>query len=126
MIRHQPIYPRLVARYDPFTIRTGKIMLVKEKEMTRTHLAGVVLLVTVGCLAWSMPPANPSADTAPDGWTTAAPREEIRPTFVYEPKGGPDGKGAFVIRTDRHDGLDGWWTKTFPVTGGKHYRFQAL
>src|SRR5262249_11123590 len=33
---------------------------------------------------------------------------------------------AFVITADRRDGLDGWWTKTFPVSGGKHYRFQAL
>ena len=22
--------------------------------------------------------------------------------------------------------MDGWWTKTFPVTGGKHYRFRVL
>jgi hypothetical protein len=30
-----------------------------------------------------------------------------------------------VIRTDRREGLDGWWTKTFPVTGGKHYRIHT-
>src|SRR5262249_22159668 len=59
---------------------------------------------------------------APDGWATAAPREEVRPAFAYEPAGGPGGKGAFVIRHDRRDGLDGCWTKTFPVAGGKHYR----
>src|SRR5262249_29424323 len=32
----------------------------------------------------------------------------------------------FVITADRRDGLDGWWTKTFPVAGGKHYHFQSL
>jgi predicted amidohydrolase len=63
---------------------------------------------------------------APDGWTAAAPRPEIRPALAYEPTGGPGGQGAFVIRADGRDGLDGWWTKTFPVAGGKHYRFQAL
>jgi predicted amidohydrolase len=62
----------------------------------------------------------------PDGWTTAAPRPEIRPAFAYEPAGGPDGRGAFVIRADQREGLDGWWTRTVPVAGGKHYRFTAL
>jgi predicted amidohydrolase len=66
-----------------------------------------------------------SADTAPDGWSGAAPRDEIRPAFTYDPSGGPDGKGCLVITADRREGLDGWWKKTFPVTGGKHYRFDA-
>src|SRR5262249_60864618 len=26
----------------------------------------------------------------------------------------------------QREGLDGWWTKTFPVEGGKHYRVQAF
>ena len=30
-----------------------------------------------------------------------------------------------VIKAGRRDGLDGYWTKTFPVTGGRHYRFDA-
>src|SRR5262249_39124970 len=62
----------------------------------------------------------------PEGWTTAAPREEIKPEFAYDPAGGRDGKAAFTIRHDRREGLDGYWTKTFPVTGGKSYRFRAL
>jgi predicted amidohydrolase len=65
------------------------------------------------------------AGQAPADWKTAAPREEIRPEFAYEPAGGPEGSRAFVIRHDRREGLDGCWTKTFPVTGGYHYRFQA-
>lgn len=62
----------------------------------------------------------------PDGWLIAAPREEISPKFGYDPKGGKDGNGAFLIVSDEREGLDGYWTKTFPVTGGKTYRFSAL
>lgn len=62
----------------------------------------------------------------PEGWTTAAPRNEIRPEFFYEPTGGPDGHGVFGIRADAREGLDGWWTKTFPVQGGRDYAFRAV
>ena len=61
----------------------------------------------------------------PDGWTTAQPRDELRPKFSYDPRGGRDGKGAFAIAADGRDGLDGWWTKAVPVKGGSHYRFHA-
>jgi predicted amidohydrolase len=71
------------------------------------------------------PPAAQPSTAAPNGWTTAAPRDEIRPAFAYDPAGGPDGKGCLTIKADGREGLDGWWTKTFPVTGGKHYRFAA-
>ena len=60
------------------------------------------------------------------GWEGKSPREEISPRFSYAPTGGQEGQGALVIEADQRDGLDGWWTKTFPVIGGKHYRFQAL
>ncbi len=66
------------------------------------------------------------AKSAPDGWQTAAPRDEIRPRFDYDSKGGKDGKGALLIIADDREGLDGHWVKTFQVTGGKHYRFFAL
>jgi predicted amidohydrolase/tetratricopeptide (TPR) repeat protein len=62
---------------------------------------------------------------APDGWKTSAPREELRPKFSYDERGGRNGKGAMVIAADERDGLDGWWTTTVPVKGGSHYRFQA-
>src|SRR5213078_655931 len=64
--------------------------------------------------------------SAPDGWEPAAPRAEVRPQFAYLPHGGRDGKGGLVIVADDRDGLDGYWAKTFAVTGGKHYRFFAL
>jgi hypothetical protein len=56
---------------------------------------------------------------APEGWRTAAPRQEIRPEFAYDPAGGCDGKGCFIIRADAREGLDGSWTKTIPVVGGR-------
>ncbi len=67
-----------------------------------------------------------AADTSnppPAGWTTHAPRLEIQPQFDFDPKGGLDGTGAFIIRADQREGLDGWWQKTFSVQGGRHYCF---
>src|SRR5690348_8483171 len=69
-------------------------------------------------------PAGPAV--FPAGWTTHAPRDEIRPAFSYDPSGGPKKDGAFVITHDRRDGLHGWVQKTVPVEGGKHYRFHAV
>jgi predicted amidohydrolase len=63
---------------------------------------------------------------APEGWTVVAPREEIRPEFGFESQGGPNGQGAFVIKADGREGLDGAWTKTFSIQGGRCYRFQAV
>jgi len=55
-----------------------------------------------------------------DGWTSASPREEIRPAFEFKKD------KRLVIRADDREGLDGHWTKTFPVKGGEHYRFRAM
>jgi predicted amidohydrolase len=63
---------------------------------------------------------------APAGWQTHSPREEIRPEFAFEPTGGIDGKECFIIRTDAREGLDGCWSKSFPVEGGKAYRVEAV
>ena len=62
----------------------------------------------------------------PPGWHTTAPREEIKPGFAFDPHGGPESKGCFVIRSDSRDGLVGAWTRTFPVDGGKKYHVTAL
>ena len=58
---------------------------------------------------------------APDGWTTASPRDEIKPAFRFEPRD----HGTFIIESDAREGLLGRWTKTFAVDGGQHYRFSA-
>ena len=93
----------------------------------RRILPGLVCLFLVG--AGEQPTAkqgSQKAEAAPEGWTTAAPRDEIRPNFSYEPAGGRDGKGIFRITADKREGLDGFWTRTYPITGGRSYRFQAL
>ena len=63
---------------------------------------------------------------APAGWQTTAPRDEIRPAFAFDPAGGADKTGCFIIHTDAREGQDGSWTKSFPVAGGKYYHFSAL
>jgi predicted amidohydrolase len=65
-------------------------------------------------------------DQTLDGWSPATPRQEIRPAFRHEPKGGRDGEGALLIQHDAREGLDGYWTKTFPVRGGSYYQFRAF
>ncbi|HET8550138.1 MAG TPA: carbon-nitrogen hydrolase family protein [Bryobacteraceae bacterium] len=62
---------------------------------------------------------------APEGWTAEALRDEIRPGFAWDSKGGRNGSGALIIETDARDGLDGFWKRTVPVEGGRYYRFQA-
>src|SRR5438552_3019959 len=78
-------------------------------------------LLCVSLVAWTgwaavLETAAKAAETASalGGWTPAAPRDEIRPEFAQDPKGGPDGKGCLLIKADRRDGLAGYWTKTFP------------
>jgi predicted amidohydrolase len=61
-----------------------------------------------------------------NGWEPGAPRDEIRPLFAYDLRGGPEGAGCFIIRADQREGLDGYWKKSFPVQGGKSYLFSAL
>jgi len=77
---------------------------------------------------WMSVAASAATDgpTPPDGWQGVAAREEIRPAFAFDPSGGPDGKGCLVITSDAREGLDGHWTKTVPIQGGRHYRFAAL
>ena len=70
--------------------------------------------------------ATAHAAEPPSGWTTASPREEIQPAFHFEPAGGPKHDGSFVIESDAREGLVGRWTRTFPVTGGRHYHFSVL
>jgi predicted amidohydrolase len=66
-----------------------------------------------------------SAAEIPAGWSAVAPREEIRPRMDYDPSGGRDGQGAFVIEADDRKGMMGYWHKQVPVEGGKYYRFEA-
>jgi predicted amidohydrolase len=89
-------------------------------------LSAAIIAVTAGAVASAMK-GEARADAQPaDGWSTAAPRDELRPKFEFRSTGGRDGKGCFVISQDSRDGLHGFWTKTFPVEGGQHYQFHAM
>ncbi len=82
-----------------------------------------------GSLVSAAPPnasKSPSGETFPDGWSANSPRDEIRPAFTFERMGGPKLAGGFVIRHDERDGLDGWFQKSFTVSGGEFYRFAAV
>ncbi len=70
--------------------------------------------------------AKKDANNIPDGWSTTYPRDEIKPRFAFNPKGGPGNQGSFIIQSDRREGLLGRWTKTFPVKGGQNYRFSVF
>jgi len=92
-------------------------------------LSALAVLAAAGGLAQAASgqgKATGGVDGAPDGWQSAAPRDEIRPQFAYLAKGGADGKGTLVITHDGREGLDGYWARTYPIVGGKHYRFRAL
>ena len=80
---------------------------------------------TIIALAWSVCVAFQIQAATADGWTTAAPREEIRPQFQHAETGGKSGHGMLAIRADEREGLHGWWQKTFTVTAGRYYRFSA-
>ena len=82
----------------------------------------------LSCVTLAIPvlAADPGPPSLPAGWTFSAPRDEIRPQFSFRPAGGLDGGAVLTIRTDAREGLAGCWAKTFPVTGGKYFRFEAF
>ncbi len=94
----------------------------------------LIVLVVVGALGAAtvqLSPVSPSrrpapADRFPPGWGPACQRDEVRPTFSFDPTGGPKGDGAFVLTAANSVGQHGWFRKVFPVAGGKFYRFTAL
>jgi len=73
----------------------------------------------------SLPAAERFASDSTNGWQGLTARAEIKPLFSFNPRGGPNHRGALVIRTDDREGLDGRWEKTFAVEGGHYYRFSA-
>jgi predicted amidohydrolase len=91
-----------------------------------THTVSFIAVIAFAASAAVSPsPAASGPVGAPEGWKTAAPRDEIKPLFSYEPKGGRSAHGAFVIATDGREGLDGYWFRSFSVEGGKYYSFLA-
>ncbi|HKQ38665.1 MAG TPA: carbon-nitrogen hydrolase family protein [Verrucomicrobiae bacterium] len=74
---------------------------------------------------WSFCTAFQIHASSADEWTSASPRDEIRPQFQYAKTGGKSGHGALTVRADEREGLHGWWEKTFSITPGQYYRFSA-
>ena len=66
------------------------------------------------------------AADAPSNWHAWSPRDEIKPAFSFDTKGGADGKGSWIIEADHREGLQGAWVGEFPVQGGKVARFATL
>jgi predicted amidohydrolase len=83
------------------------------------------LLLAAG-LALSLPAAEHFSSDSTNDWHGVAARAEIKPVFSFNSRGGPNHRGALVIRADDREGLDGHWEQTFPVEGGHCYRFSAL
>jgi len=62
---------------------------------------------------------------ANSAWTARSPRDEIRPQFTTTADGGPSNGACLVITHDDREGLDGWFQKSFDISGGETYCFQA-
>src|SRR5512138_662896 len=97
----------------------------KHSPVMRTLLCSTLLVLVI---TTSLSAAEKTRDplNAPQGWHASAPRDEIRPRFQFDGKGGADEQGCFVIQAGKLEGQAGWWAKTFPVEGGNFYRFSAL
>ena len=95
--------------------------------MNRALIRRFASILTAACLLAALRIADAAVEeAAPDGWTTAAPRDELRPRFEFVPESGRSGRGSLVIEHDQREGLDGYWVRTFEVAGGKYYRFSAF
>jgi predicted amidohydrolase len=92
------------------------------KILSRHLLAVLSVFASSKFLGASIDASSIEAGT----WKSASPRDEIRPAFELKPGGGPAKHGSLIIRADDREGLDGHWTKTFPVQGGRCYHFRAL
>jgi len=121
----QPLLDRLAGGSKPGDQAARSRLTLKGTPMHQSSFTSRLLFVVALGLTVDSALGGEAA-SAPDGWQAAAPRDEIRPHFAYDPKSGPDSKGGLVITHDQREGLDGYWTRSFPVTGGKHYHFAAF
>ena len=98
---------------------------MKKIPPSLSHFSAALLFIA--CIATAATDA-----AAPPGWETASPREEITPEFSYDPEGGPDRTGSFVIQSAQREGLvridddaalRGWIDEAFaehPVEAGRY------
>ena len=80
----------------------------------------------VAALLFTTPLTLVASQLSYDGWSPVAVRDEIRPEFAIRPGAGPNGATALAIIADEREGLDGGWTRRFPVNGGKWYTFTTF
>ncbi len=85
-----------------------------------------LLLCVVGAAPLSLTAADLESGGEVAGWKAAAVREEIRPQFAVKAEGGHNNRPQLIITHDERAGLDGYWTRTFPVEGGHYYRFASF
>ena len=88
--------------------------------------ACVIAVLLSGTAGRSAEALAPAPSGAPDGWQTASPRAELKPAFSFALRGGRSGTGGLIIQHDAREGLDGYWVKSYPVQGGKCYRFEVF
>lgn len=86
----------------------------------------LLILCCLSLVGFALPARAGAEPGIPPGWKAASPRDEIRPAFSFDPSGGPKKDGALAIAADGREGLHGWFEKSFPVAGGKHYHFHAV
>ncbi len=137
-INSQPLRERTLP-YDSFAEQTttiGKIGRHRHTECARYFLSVEWLLLDrqlkrsvmrysfILCLLLT-PTILLASDRHPPGWTTESPRDEIRPSFSWDARGGVEGHGALSIAADDRDGLMGHWQQTLPVRGDEHFRFSV-
>src|SRR5262249_54342153 len=86
---------------------------------TRILFLGTFMLLTISLLAQD-------AVKAPPGWQTRAPRGEVMPQLSSAAQSGSKGEGSFVVNTGKGEGQNGWWQKSYPISGGKFYQFHGV
>lgn len=86
--------------------------------------ASIAVTLVLG-MAGALLAANVSTPMPGPDWRPYTPRPGIAPAFSHVDIGGRDGKGAWVIAADQREGLQGCWTREFPVQGGKPWQFTA-
>src|SRR5687768_7922715 len=63
------------------------------------------------------------ADAA--GWRHWSPRDEIKPQFAFDPKGGREGRGALKITARAASDFGAWRSTLGNLRAGQAYRFNA-
>ncbi len=75
-------------------------------------ILGLLILVLPGVRAM---------EKATDGWEMKAPRDEIGVDGTHGAR-----SNSLTLASPEKEGMNGFWEKTFPIEGGKPYRFFAL